>query len=154
MRKSRTGEHRHTTQREVVEVVRELARTLPDAQIARVLNRLGYRTGAGNTWIQSRVDSLRNHNGIAAFNPERDGDRIVTIDGAAQILNVSTAAVRKLIKWGILNAHQPVPYAPWTISREQLAGEPVRAAVDAIKLRRKLPQSVSAVQLNLIKSST
>jgi DNA invertase Pin-like site-specific DNA recombinase len=154
VRKSRTGEHRHTTQREVVEVVRELARTLPDAQIARVLNRLGYRTGAGNTWIQSRVDSLRNHNGIAAFNPERDGDRIVTIDGAAQILDVRTAAVRKLIKWGILNAHQPVPYAPWTISREQLAGEPVRAAVDAIKLRRKLPQSVPAVQLNLIKSST
>jgi len=154
VRKSRTGEHRHTTQREVVEVVRELARTLPDAQIARVLNRLGYRTGAGNTWIQSRVDSLRNHHGIAAFNPERDGDRIVTIDGAAQILDVSTAAVRKLIKWGIVNAHQPVPYAPWTISREQLAGEPVRAAVDAIKLRRKLPQSVPAVQLNLIKSST
>jgi len=38
VRKSRIGEHRHTTQREVVEVVRELARTLPDGQIARVLN--------------------------------------------------------------------------------------------------------------------
>src|SRR5215469_14062755 len=31
VRRSRTGEHRHTTQREVVEVVRERARTLPDA---------------------------------------------------------------------------------------------------------------------------
>src|SRR6516225_3929617 len=80
VRKSRTGEHSRTTQREVVEVVRELARTLPDAQIARVLNRLGYRTGAGNTWIQSRVDALRNNNRIAAFNRERDGDRVVTID--------------------------------------------------------------------------
>jgi len=154
VRKSRTGEHSRTTQREVVEVVRDLARTLPDAQIARVLNRLGYRTGAGNTWIQSRVDSLRNNNSIAVFNPERDGDRVVTIGGAAQILEVSTSAVRKLIECGVLSARQPVPYAPWTISREQLAGEPVRAAVDAIKLRRKLPQSVSAVQLNLIKSST
>jgi hypothetical protein len=76
-------------------VVRELARTLPDAQIARVLNRLGYRTGAGNAWIQSRVDSLRNHNGIAVFNPERDGDGVVTIDTAAQILDVSTKAVRR-----------------------------------------------------------
>ena len=75
VRKSRTGEHSRTTQREVVEVVRDLARTLPDAQIARVLNRLGYRTGAGNTWMQSRVDALRNNNSIAVFNPERDADR-------------------------------------------------------------------------------
>jgi hypothetical protein len=124
------------------------------AQIARVLNRLGYRTGAGNTWIQSRVDSLRNHNGIAAFNPDRDGDRIVTIGGAAQILDISTEAVRKVISCGILSARQAVPYAPWAINREQLSDEPVRAAVKAIKLRRKLPQSVSAEQLNLIKSGT
>jgi hypothetical protein len=65
VRKNRTGEHRYATDREAVEVVRELARTLPDAQIARVLNRLGYCIGAGNTWIQSRVDSLRNNHGIA-----------------------------------------------------------------------------------------
>ena len=154
VRKSRTGEHRYATDREVVEVVRELAPTLPDAQIARVLNRLGYRTGAGNTWIQSRVDSLRNNHGIAAFNPERDGDGVVTIGQAAQILDVSTEAVRKLIERGVLSARQPVPYAPWAISREQLADEPVRAAVEIVKLRRKLPQSIPAEQLNLIKSGT
>jgi DNA invertase Pin-like site-specific DNA recombinase len=154
VRKSRTGEHRYATDREVVEVVRELARTLPDAQIARVLNRLGYRTGAGNTWIQSRVDSLRNNHGIAAFNPERDGDGVVTIGQAAQILDVSTEAVRQLIERGVLSARQPVPYAPWAISREQLADEPVRAAVEIVKLRRKLPQSAPAEQLNLIKSGT
>jgi hypothetical protein len=88
------------------------------------------------------------------FNPERDGDRVVTIGGAAQILEVSTSAVRKLIECGVLSARQPVPYAPWTISREQLADEPVGAAVEAIKLRRNLPQTVSTVQLNLIKSGT
>lgn len=154
VRKSRIGEHRHTTQREVVEVVRELARTLPNAQIARVLNRLGYRTGAGNTWIQARVASLRNHNGIAVFNSERDRDRVVTIGEAAQILEISTEAVRKLIECGILSARQPVPYAPWAIAREQLADESVRGAAEAIKLRRKLPQSVPAEQLNLIKSGT
>jgi hypothetical protein len=101
-----------------------------------------------------RVNSLRNHNGIAAFNPERDGDGVVTIGAAAQILEVSTAAVRKLIECGVLSARQPVPYAPWAISREQLANESVRAAVEAVKLRRKLPQSVPAEQLNLIKSGT
>jgi len=154
VRKSRTGEHSRTTQREVVEVVRDLARTLPDAQIARVLNRLGYRTGAGNTWIQSRVDSLRNNNRIAAFNPDRDGDRTVTIDGAAQILDISAKAVRKLVESGVLRACQPVPYAPWAISHEQLANESVRGAVEAIKGRRKVPQTVPTGQLNLIKSGT
>jgi hypothetical protein len=43
--RNRTGHHRRCTDREVVAVVRDLARTLPDAQIARVQNRLGYRTG-------------------------------------------------------------------------------------------------------------
>ena len=154
VRKNRTGEHQHPTDREVVEVVRELARTLSDAQIARVLNRLGYRTGAGNTWVQSRVNSLRNHNGIATFNPERDSDRAVTIGAAARILDVSAATVRKLVGRGLLSARQAVPYAPWAISREQLADKQVSAAVEAIKLRRKLPRSVPAGQLNLINPST
>jgi DNA invertase Pin-like site-specific DNA recombinase len=154
VRRNRTGEHRRTTDREVVEVVRELARTLPDAQIARVLNRLGYLTGAGNSWTQMRVNSLRNGHGIAVFNPERQGDQAVTIAVAAQILGVSTDAIRTLIERGILGASQPVPYAPWSISREQLADERVRAAVEAIKLRRKLPQSIPAAQLNLINSGT
>jgi hypothetical protein len=104
--------------------------------------------------MQSWVDALRNNNSIAVFNPERDGDRVVTIDGAAQILEVSTSAVRKLIECGVLTARQPVPYAPWAIRREQLADEAVRAAVEAIKLRRKVPQTIPTGQLNLIKSGT
>ena len=83
--KNRTGQHRYTTDRAVVEVVRDLARTLPDAQIARVLNRLGYRTGAG-TWVQTRVNSLRSRNAIAVFNPERDGSQALTIAAAAKLL--------------------------------------------------------------------
>jgi hypothetical protein len=46
--KNRTGQHSRSTNREVVEVVRELAHRLPDRQIARILNRLGCQTGAGN----------------------------------------------------------------------------------------------------------
>ena len=56
VRRNRSGEHRRCTAREVVDVVRDLARQLPDAQIARILNRLGYRTGAGNTWTATTRD--------------------------------------------------------------------------------------------------
>ena len=45
VRKKRKGQHRYTTDRKVVEIVRELAAMLPDGQIARVLNRLGLKTG-------------------------------------------------------------------------------------------------------------
>src|SRR5262249_19821852 len=64
-------------------------------------------------------------------------------DGAAQILAISTKAVRKLIESGVLRARQPVPYAPWVISHEQLADERVRGAVEAIKLRRKVPAEMA-----------
>lgn len=154
VRRNRIGEHRYTTDREVVEVIRDLARVLPDSQIARILNRLGYRTGAGNSWTQTRVNSLRNNHGIAVFDRERDGDRTVTIEAAAQILGISATAVRTLIERGMLSARQPVPYAPWAINREQLESEEVKAAVEAARQRRKLPRSVPAEQLNLINPGT
>ena len=45
VRKSRSGQHRYTMDRKVVEIVRELGAILPDGQITRVLNRLGIKTG-------------------------------------------------------------------------------------------------------------
>src|SRR5262249_20218601 len=53
--RNRTGQRARCTSRDVVATVRDLACSLPDARIARILNRLGYRTGAGNTWTQTRV---------------------------------------------------------------------------------------------------
>jgi DNA invertase Pin-like site-specific DNA recombinase len=70
--RNRTGQHRYATDRAVVDVVRELARAQPDGHIARVLNRLGYQTGAGHAWTQERVLSLRRSHQISAFDPSRD----------------------------------------------------------------------------------
>jgi hypothetical protein len=51
--------------------VRELARLMPDRQIARLLNLTGVETGHGNAWTQERVCGFRNHHDIAVF---RDGE--------------------------------------------------------------------------------
>ena len=59
MKKKETGRHRRCTSVEAVEVVRQMAGTFSDEQIALTLNRLGLRTGAGNTWNELRVSSLR-----------------------------------------------------------------------------------------------
>jgi len=154
VRKNHTGQHRHSTSREVVDVVRDLARCLPDGHIARVLNRLGYRTGANNSWTLSRVVSLRSHHKIAVFDPEVDGVTSMTLGKAAETLGVSNMTVRRMIQRGILPAKQPVTHAPWSIAPETLTSEPVKRAVHAIKQGRDLPLTVSDDQLALIKSST
>jgi len=154
VRKNRMGPHRHSTSREVVDVVRDLARCLPDGHIASVLNRLGYRTGANNSWTQSRVVSLRSHHKIAVFDPAADGVASMTLGKAAETLGVSNMTVRRMIQRGILPAKQPVKHAPWSIAPESLTSEPVKRVVHAIKQGRNLPLTASDDQLVLIKSIT
>jgi DNA invertase Pin-like site-specific DNA recombinase len=151
--KNRTGQHSHTTQREVIEVVRELARRLPDGQIARILNRLGYQTGAGNGFTANRVVTLRNYHRIAVYNSDTAAPGI-TIEKAAVLLGVSTGTVRRMIRARIIEGQQPVPYAPWAIDPAILSNEAVKRAVDAIRSGGTLPRTAPASQLNLIKSGT
>jgi DNA invertase Pin-like site-specific DNA recombinase len=152
--RNRKGRHRHCTSREVVDVVRDLARCAPDGQIARVLNRLGYQTGAGNGWTQSRVASLRSYNRIPTFDPEVDRGATLTIAKAASELGVSAMTVRRMIVTGLLPAKQPVPYAPWAIQREALTADSVKRAVEALRRGRKLPRTASDGQLGLMNSQT
>ena len=65
VKKNRTGQHRWSVEGETIDLVRVLARQMPDKAIASVLNRAGKTTGRGNGWTQSRVCSLRSHNAIA-----------------------------------------------------------------------------------------
>lgn len=152
--RNRTGQHRRSTDRAVVDVVRDLARAQSDGDIARVLNRLGYRTGADNTWTALRVLSLRRSHGIAAFERTADRRGVLTIAGAASVLGVSAATVRRLILLRMLPATQPLEHAPWAIREEDLALDAVQRAVGAIKAGRALPRSRDEGQLTLPESTT
>ena len=104
VKKNRTGQHRWSAAGETIDLVRVLARQMPDKTIAPVLNRAGKTTGRGNGWTQSRECSLRNHNAIPAY---REGERRergeVTLDEAAAALSVSPSTVRRLFKrWSVL----------------------------------------------------
>jgi len=59
MKKNLTGKHGRCTSLEAIEVIRRMAGRFPDDQIATTLNRLGLRTGPGNTWVEGRVRSAR-----------------------------------------------------------------------------------------------
>ncbi|VXC60570.1 hypothetical protein BURKHO8Y_240248 [Burkholderia sp. 8Y] len=66
--KNQIGQHRWVTDVETIDIVRALARTLPDQAIAAVINRLGKRTARGHTRTAVRVCTLRHDQRIAAEN--------------------------------------------------------------------------------------
>ncbi len=135
VRKNRTGQHRWSVETDVVELVRAMARQMPDMAIAAALNRAGKTTGKGNSWTRSRVSSLRNDHAITVY---REGERTergeATLDEAAKALAVSPSTVRRLIAEGVLAATQSCKGAPWVI---QTADIQLDTVVAASEQRRK-----------------
>lgn len=142
-----TGKHGRCTSMEAVEVVREMAGIFPDRQIAATLNRLGLKTGAGNTWREGRIRSLRSHLGLPTYDPARLDERCVTMEQAAERLGVAIKTMKRLIEEKIVPATQVVPCAPWRISAESLESDRVHARLREIRSRDRAPQvSESEVQ--------
>ncbi|HVH66659.1 MAG TPA: recombinase family protein [Gemmatimonadales bacterium] len=155
VRKLRTGQHRYRTARDIVDLVRELVHVLPDGQIAAVLNRLGYRTGRGNTWTASRVVTLRSYHQIPVYDAARSARAgCLTLEAAAARLEVSPTVVRKLIARGVLPATQVVETTPWVIQAADLTREGVQHYVADVHRGRTAPRIADASQLTLTDSST
>lgn len=141
VRKSQRGDRRGKTDRTVVDLVGELAKVCPDPAIARILNRLGYRTGRGNTWTEGRVRGLRHYQKIPAFDPSAPRTSMTLAEAAAQ-LGVSASVVRRLLERGILAGSQVVTHAPWAIAQEALDAPAVQQAVGAIREGRPAPRTL------------
>ncbi len=113
----RRGQH-HATSEETIELVRKLAGEFDDAQIARILNRQGRRSGSGLAFTKSSVSSLRGHHRIAACAKKRvlDGRQgPFTADEAARELGVATSTVHRWLREGVLAGEQATANAPWRI---------------------------------------
>ena len=59
--RNKTGQHGRSADRNVIELIAELAKVCPDKSIAAILNRLGYKTGQGKSWNASRVAGVRGY---------------------------------------------------------------------------------------------
>ena len=118
-----------------------MAGKFPDEQIAATLNRLRLRTGADNTWNESRVYSVRHHHHLAAFDPNDVTRGEVTLKEAAQRLDLSPPSVRKLIEAKILPGVQVVECAPWQIPVQALEMEVVRREAANLKNRVRVPRN-------------
>ena len=120
--KNRTGRHRWSTDAEIHDLIRALARQQPDGAIAATLNRLGKRTGRGNAWTQARVCSFRSTHGVAVHRPGEMAERAeLTLEEAARRLGVSKMTVLRLISAGTISAQQVCKGAPWAITEADIA---------------------------------
>ena len=83
-RRARSSRH---TDLAAIEVLKRLAGRFDDGAVASMMNRLGLRTGAGNTWTAERVYSARAYQGLPAYDPaQAGGNATVTITEAAKRL--------------------------------------------------------------------
>ena len=119
--RNRTGQHRWAASAEVVDLVRGLARQLPDGAIAATLNRLGKKTGRGNSWTEARVCSFRNGHDMAVYRSGEMAERgELTLTDAAERLGISRMTVLRLIADGTIEAAQVCKGAPWAVPEAQV----------------------------------
>jgi len=120
----------NVTPEDTVELVRKLAAELDDAQIARVLNKQGRRTGSGKPFTKPAVGRVRRTHDIPAAPkpPARDPrEGPFTADEAAAELGVNNSTIHRWLREGVLPGRQLTSGAPWRIVlteelRQRLSG--------------------------------
>lgn len=132
------GKHSHATDAQAIELIQELSKVCDDRATAAVLNRLGCRTGCGNSWQATRVAQVRYYYRLPNF--EKNADWL-TMQQAAAELHVSTTVIQRLIDEKTLPARQVVKYAPWIIERKHLAEPAVQALVTAVHRGIRCPRT-------------
>ena len=138
MPKPQSGAVAHKTALEDVELIDKMAHRYGDDEIARVLSKLGRRTGKGNRWTQSRVASVRRKHRIAPPNDTTRNPDLLTLTQATRHSGVSDTTLMRLIKANVLAAQQIAPYAPFEIQRADLDAEPVAGILERLKATGKL----------------
>ena len=89
---------------------RELARLMPDWQIARLLNRSGTQMATGKAWTEQSVHGFRKHRDVAAY---RDGEWAergeITLEAAAKIIGVCNMTALRMLRRGDIKGRQVCP---------------------------------------------
>jgi hypothetical protein len=106
---------------DLIALVRELARLMPDRQIARLLNRTSTHMTTGKAWTEQSVRGFRKHRNIAAY---RDGEWAergeITLEAAAKIIGVCNMTALRMLRRGDIKGRQVCPGAPWVIKAADL----------------------------------
>lgn len=146
--KNKTGKHGRCTAEQAVDVVQRMAGRWPDEMIATTLNRIGLRTGTGDTWNERKVYSVRHHLNLPAYDPNfRKG--VLTLGETAEALNVSETLARTLIRNGALAATQIVPGAPYEIDARLLESKALKRSIANARRLGRVVRARAAARRNL-----
>jgi hypothetical protein len=126
------------TPTEALEIIRRMAVRYGDDQIASVLNRLGFSTGKGKRWNQTRVATARRNHSIAGQRRAAPDPETVSLSEAARICGVSHHTIQRLTEAGLLKREQVTPRAPWEIRRSDLDAEHIRSVIERLHRTGKL----------------
>ncbi len=127
----------HKTTVEDLELIQKMVDRYSDAEIAKVLSKLGRKTGKGNRWTQSNVGLIRRKYGIKLTSRHKDDD-ILNMAQARRYCGVSDSTLMRLINTNILPAEQVAPFAPYEIKQADLDKEPVSTILKTLKKTGKL----------------
>ena len=123
---------------EDLEIIRKMAARYGDADIARVLNKLGRKTATGKRWSALRVETIRGKYTITGHTQKVEPPDIFSLGRAAKYLGVSQTTIKRLAANGTLKKEQAVPWAPWEISRADLESEKIQGIVRVLRDTGKL----------------
>jgi DNA invertase Pin-like site-specific DNA recombinase len=126
------------TATEDLELIRRMAVRYGDDEIARVLNKLGRRTGKDKRWNEQRVHTARRNHSITGQRRRKPDSEILSLGAAVKHCGVSDTTLRKLVEAGLLHIEQVAPWAPWEIQRSDLEEEPVCSIIERVKKTGKL----------------
>ena len=127
----------HKTSADDTDIIKKMAVRYRDEEIAKVLSRLGRKTGKGNRWSKSSVQIKRTRLGIKLAKKDRQ-DGILNAAEAKRYCGISDSTLMRLIKSNVLPANQIVRYAPFEIKKSDLDKEPVLTILKTLKKTGKL----------------
>ncbi len=143
----------YKTQEDDITIIRKMGVRYGDDEIARVLNKLGRRTGKGNRWNESRIKSVRIKYSIKGQKRRVPDANILSLGQAAKYCHVSHKTIEKLVANGLLEKKQIVSRAPWEIKKTDLDSERIQGIIKRLHKtgKLKIKDEDSGAQLTLFK---
>ncbi|MBI3180506.1 MAG: recombinase zinc beta ribbon domain-containing protein [Deltaproteobacteria bacterium] len=122
----------------LTDLVRTLAESLGDGEIARILNMKKLKTPRDLRWTQDRVQAFRSAQRIKQSKKADEPD-VLTGQQARDYLGIGYHGLTTMVRRGVIHTHQVTDFAPWRLSRAELDAEPVQAFVAVIKATGRPP---------------
>jgi hypothetical protein len=121
-----------------LEIIQAMAVRYGDDEIARVLSKLGRRTGKGQRWSEQAVHTARRNHGIGGQSRSKEDPEILSLGRASKYSGVSDTALKRLVTAGILKVDQIAPWAPWELRKSDLDSSPVREILETLRKTGRL----------------